>query len=409
MTFLPRDVVSCCKRLADCLKLASANSSSVQLLTQEDKNRPVPRFDTAAQDALMNAFIEAIIVISADGKIERFNATAEKMFGYKAEEVIGKEVNILMPGPDQILHGNYVNRYLQTGKAKIIGIGREVQAKRRDGSTFAAHLAVGEVGWQGQRRFVGMLRDMTDTKAAEERRLRQHQEMIKASRLTTMGEMAAAMAHELNQPLTAITNYAAASLRLLKSDGQNQEDVEQALEHIDTQAHRAGEIIRRLRNFVRPENINLEVISIAAVIDEIRPLAELDARANNIKLTIDVADDLPDIMADQLQIQQVILNLLRNGVDAMKDSAPEDRQLRMNAYYSAPDEIRVDITDQGPGVPESIQESVFDPFFSTKIDGMGMGLAICQTITKAHSGRLSFLNNPQKGATFSISLPTQVH
>ncbi len=357
----------------------------------------------------MNAFVEAIIVMAADGTIERFNTAAEKMFGYKAEEIKGKSIGILMPSPDPDWHNLYVQRYLQTGNAKIIGIGREVQARRRDGSIFTAHLAVGEVGWYGQRRFVGMLRDLTDTKAAEERTLRQHQEMIKASRVTTMGEMAAAIAHELNQPLSAITNYASASLRMLKKGVENQEDVEQALAHIDTQAHRAGEIIRRLRNFVKPANINLEVVNIASIIDEVMPLAELDARANNITLTIDVPRDLPEIVADQLQIQQVILNLLRNGVDAMKDSPPEDRQLRMEAYCSGSDEIRIDIIDRGQGVPEDIKDNLFDPFFSTKSDGMGMGLAICQTIAKAHSGRLAFLKNPEIGTTFSISLPTKVH
>jgi signal transduction histidine kinase len=160
---------------------------------------------------------------------------------------------------------------------------------------------------------------------------------------------------------------------------------------------------------VRPENINLEVVNIASVIDEIMPLAELDARANNISLKIDVPRDLPEIVADQLQIQQVILNLLRNGVDAMKDSAPEDRQLRMNAYSLESDEIRIDIIDRGQGVPEDAKDYLFDPFFSTKSHGMGMGLAICQTIAKAHSGRLAFLKNPVIGTTFSISLPTKVH
>lgn len=369
----------------------------------------MPKFDVAAQDALMDAFFEAIVVMAADGKIERFNATAERMFGYKAAEIRGKDVSILMLSPDHDRHDNYVKNYLQTGDAKIIGIGREVQARRRDGSIFTVHLAVGEVGWQGQRRFVGMIRDLTDTKAAEARTLRQHQEMIKASRLTTMGEMAAAMAHELNQPLAAITNYSSASLRMLKSGAENQEDVEKALERINAQAHRAGEIIRRLRNFVRPEKTNLEVVNIASVIDEIIPLAELDARANNITLTVDVPPDLPEIMADQLQIQQVILNLLRNGVDAMKDSAPENRHLRMNAYCLASDEICIDIIDQGQGVPEHVKDNLFDAFFSTKSDGMGMGLAICQTIAKAHSGRLAFLNNPVIGTTFSISLPTKVN
>ena len=296
-------------------------------MTHEPVKPPLREFDEAAQDALMNAFFEAIIVITADGMIDRFNSAAEQMFGYRADEVIGSNVSILMPPADGDRHDDYVQRFMTTREARIIGKGREVQARRKDGSVFPANLAVGEVVWGGEFRFVGMMRDLSDTKAAEERTLRQHQEMIKASRLTTMGEMAAAMAHELNQPLAAIANYASASLRLLEREGDHRADIESALQSITGQAHRAGDIIRRLRNFVRPDSISLEIVDLTAIVDEIRPLAELDARANNISLTIDVPEDLPQFMADQLQIQQLVLNLLRNGVDAMKDSAPENRLL----------------------------------------------------------------------------------
>jgi two-component system sensor kinase FixL len=309
---------------------------------------------------------------------------------------------------DRDHHHGYVQSFLDTRKAKIIGIGREVEARYRDGRIFPAHLAVGEVVWGGEFRFVGMMRDLTDTKQAEERRLRQHLEMIKASRLTTMGEMAAAMAHELNQPLAAIANYASGVIRMLDSGSVSGEETKTALESINSQAHRAGEIIRRLRGFVRPDNLALEVVDVAELIDEIRPLAELDARANNISLTIDVPKGLPQIMADELQIQQVVLNLLRNGVDAMKNAEPDDRQLKLQVEICDADQIRINIIDRGPGVPDEVKNHLFDAFYSTKADGMGMGLAICLTITKAHGGELSFLNNPAIGATFSITIPTKV-
>ena len=356
----------------------------------------------------MDAFLEGIVVIDTEGIIERFNTAAEAMFGYSREEMIGIDVGILMPGPDQEQHNDYIQRYLSTGVARIIGKGREVKAQRKDGSFFPVHLAIGEVGWSGSIRFVAMLRDLTDHKRAEDRTLRLHTDMINASRLATMGEMAAAMAHEINQPLAAIVNYASAGKRILKSDESDIDTVTSALDSIGTQAHRAGEIIRRLRNFVKPEIVSRETASLSTIIEEILPLAELDARANNIVLEIDVPEDLPDIEADQLQIQQVILNLLRNGIDSMSDVNPEDRQLVLTACKVPDGDIRVDVIDRGHGISEEVGCNLFNPFFTTKPSGMGMGLAICQTIVHSHGGTLSYSNNLSSGATFSVTLPAKV-
>ena len=368
----------------------------------------MPEFDAAAQQALMDAFVEGIVVIDANGTIERTNTATEDMFGYAREELIGEKVSILMPDPDSENHEKYIHHYLSTGIAKIIGIGREVEAKRKDGSLFPAHLAVGEVGWRGTVRFIAMMRDLTDYKQAEERRLRLHTDMITASRLTTMGEMAAAMAHEINQPLAAIANYASAGIRLLDQDNDNREDIGVALRGINEQAHRAGEIIRRLRTFVRPELVSRDFASLHQIVEEIRPLAELDARANSIALAIDVPEDLPEIEVDQLQIQQVILNLLRNGIDAMHDAAPEDRQLTLSGSRSSSDSVCIDVVDRGPGIPDDVSRNLFRPFFTTKSSGMGMGLAICQSIVNSHGGTLSYANNLDGGATFSVTLPTRV-
>jgi two-component system sensor kinase FixL len=345
----------------------------------------------------MDAFIEAIIVITGEGIIERFNRAAEDMFGYARDEAIGQNVNILMPGIDHQNHDGYIGNYLRTREAKIIGIGREVQAKHRDGETFPADLAVGEVGWKGSIRFVGMMRDLRDQKEGEERTLRLHNDMINTSRLATMGEMAAAMAHEINQPLAAIANYSSAAARFLEGGAS-----------INSQAHRAGEIIRRLRSFVRPKDLNRESANLKETIEEILPLAELDARANNIRLLIDVPADLPEIVADQVQVQQVILNLIRNGIDAMDEAKPEERRLEVIARVLDDDMVAISVVDHGSGISEAATKQLFDPFYTTKSSGMGMGLAICQTIVTAHGGELSCANNELAGATFTLTLPTKV-
>lgn len=377
-------------------------------MNPKDAHQPVPEFDETAQDALMDAFIEAIVVMDENGRIERFNQAAIDMFGMTAEEAIGADVSALMPEPDHGKHAGYIDRYLSTRNPHIIGIGREVTARKKDGTLFPVHLAVGEVGWQGTVRFIGMIRDLTDDKLAEERRLRQHTDMITASRLTTMGEMAAAMAHEINQPLAAIATYASAAERLLEAGPENIDDVKSALARIKTQSHRAGNIIRKLRSFVRPDSASLVAADLKATIEEISALAELDARANNISLTIEIADRMPGIVADGLQIQQVILNLLRNGIDAMTDTEPANRILELHGYISGPDEVRIDVIDQGHGISDDVAANLFTPFYTTKAGGMGMGLAISQTIVKSHGGTLGFENNPGGGTTFYVTLPTQV-
>ncbi len=356
----------------------------------------------------MDALIEAIVIIDEHGKIERCNQTTVKMFGYSQDEIIGKDLSILMPAPDSANHQQYVDRYLRTREAKIIGIGRELNARRKDGTIFPIHLAIGEIGYRGTVRFIGMMRDLTDDKKTEERMMRLHTDMITASRLTTMGEMAAAMAHEINQPLAAIANYASASERLLARKPDNLEDIKTALKHIKAQSHRAGDIIRRLRSFVKPGSVDLVATDIKTIIDEIKPLAEVDAHANNIAISFDVSTNLPEIVADQLQIQQVLLNLLRNGIDAMIDSGPEDRRLELHCYIATPDTVCIDVIDHGHGITEEAGKRLFHPFFTTKASGMGMGLAISHTIVKSHSGTLSFSNNLSGGATFSVTLPTKM-
>jgi len=312
-----------------------------------------------------------------------------------------------MGGRDRDKHDRYLENYRKTGKKKVIGIGREVTSRRKDGSEFPSDIAVGEIKGSTGTRYIGLVRDLTPLREAQTQSFRQRQEMLNTSRLSTMGEMAAAMAHELNQPLSAIANYSAASLRLLNNETPDLESIKQALEQINNQAHRASEVIRRTRDFTRATDTRRESTSVQEIVAEVKPLAELDAHANNIALNISIPDNLATIEVDSLQIQQVLLNLLRNGVDAMHDVAPECREISLTARYTAPGEICIVVKDQGSGIPDEVAEQLFNPFFTTKNTGMGMGLAICRTIAEAHNGSLEFRRNPDRGVSFALTLPTK--
>ncbi len=357
-------------------------------------------------EALLDAAVDAIIVIDSNGRIERFNSAAERMFGYDANAILGEDVSTLMPEEHSKSHQQYLDSYLSTHVAKIIGIGREVEGLRSDGTLFPLALSVGEARSGDTVRFVGLLRDLSEQKRAEDEALRHREEMMHASRLTTMGEMSAAMAHELNQPLSAIAAYTAACTRLLDDAEANHEDIAGALREVGNQAYRAGDIISRMRRFTKSHELSRGELGIEALIDEIRPLAALDARANNMTIRFEIPDRMPLIHADSVQVQQVILNLIRNGVDAMADNPPEERDLELRAESVPPGEVRISIVDRGPGVSPDAAKELFHPFFTTKETGMGMGLAISRSIVKAHGGRLDFSNNRHGGATFFFTLPT---
>ncbi len=364
-------------------------------------------------DPVFNAMVESMIVIDNRGVIEQINKATTKMFGYQPAELLGHNISMLMSGADKARHDQYLDRYEQTGKKRIIGIGREVIAARKGGSTFPADIAVGEVRTGDNVRYVGLIRDLTRQRMTEEAALKQREEMVNVSRLSMMGEMAAAMAHELNQPLTAIANFAAASERLLNStDPEDRQLVTEALQDIQEQAHRAGEVIRRTRAFTRSSDAERSPVTLAEMFRQIRSLAQLDCKANNILMTVHMPVDLPEVEVDSVQIQQVMLNLIRNAVDAMRDTPPDSREITINAKLTAPHELRFEVRDHGSGITEEHAANVFNAFFTTKSAGMGMGLAICRTIIRNHGGELGFRHNgPQyiaAGMTFYFTLPTRV-
>lgn len=352
--------------------------------------------------SIVNAVPDAIITIDRDGIIDFFNPAAERMFGYRAEEVIGQNVKILMPAPYREQHDGYLSRYLKTGEKRILGIGRIVVGKRKDGSTFPMELAVGEASMDGRPVFAGLIRDISERQAIERRLHELQADLIHVSRMSAMGDLASALAHELNQPLTAINNYVLSAQRLLQGSPEQQKRAADILTKVSGQAMRAGEIIRHLRKFIQRHEPERAAFDINQVIDEASALAFIGMRERNIEVQFERGAALPSVTIDKVQIQQVVINLIRNGVDAMEGVAR--RKLTLTTARDARN-LRVSVADTGPGVSPEVADRLFMPFVTTKAEGMGVGLSISRTIVESHGGMLWFESNADAGATFHLTLP----
>lgn len=485
--------------------------------------------------ALLDATVDAVILIDAGGVMEVFNHSAERMFGYTAAEAVGRNVRMLMMGRDRDHHDAYLERYVKTGVAHIIGTGRDVRGRRKDGHEFPAFLSVGRIADSDPPRFVGFIQDttlrqqalaavqrerdrasryleaaqtilvaldlshrvtlinrtgsevlgydedalrgldwistvviaadrpaaaqqldrlvergarhplhceysvvtrggatrliawrcvvvedsagdatgllcsgddVTDIRQAELDARESRERMMHVSRLATMGEMATGISHELNQPLAAIANYAQAGIRLMKLPQPEIADVTEALGQIAAQALRAGEIIRRLRELVKNKATQRERLSINDIIEELGPITRADARANDVRIVLDLMPQLPAVSVDRIQIQQVLLNLLRNSIDALGAVPPEQRRIVIRSGATDAGDVTVAVTDNGPGIARAVLDRLFMPFVTSKTDGTGLGLAISRTIAESHKGRLDYVAPPERGASFVMTLPS---
>ena len=297
----------------------------------------------------------------------------------------------------------------QFAQALAAGGGFELEYRivRPDGAVREVHaLAQVSPAPDGESRVItGTLHDVTERKRAEEEMRKSHDRLTHVARLSTMGEMATGLAHEINQPLTAIASYAQASLRLLAAPaGPDPADLHEALTQITAQALRAGEVIRRLRGFVKNRATHTETLDLNRLIEDLRVLAEPDARVSDVRLKLDLAPLLPPVAGDPIQIQQVLLNLLRNAIDATLERRDALREITVRTRYLA-DAIEVAVVDHGAGVPAAVAGDLFNPFFTTKPEGTGLGLAISRSIIRAHSGKLGHGPTPGGGTTFIFTLP----
>ena len=354
--------------------------------------------------SILHTIPDAMIVIDGNGIMQLFSTAAERLFGWSEHEAMGQNVRILMPEPDSSRHDGYIARYRNTRDPHIIGIGRIVTGKRRDGTTFPMHLSIGEMQSGGEPYFTGFVRDLTEHQKTQARLQELQTELVHVSRLTAMGEMASALAHELNQPLAAISNYMKGSRRLLAdSTDPNRAKMESALDRAAEQAQRAGQIIRRLRDFVSRGESEKRVESLSKMIEEAGALGLAGAREQNVQLRFSLNPDADLVLADRVQIQQVLVNLFRNALEAMTQ-APR-RELVVTNTRVADDMIEVEVSDTGSGFQDDVIPNLFQTFFTTKETGMGVGLSISRSIIEAHGGRMWAENNASGGATFRFTLP----
>lgn len=487
------------------------------------------REERARLEAVIGTSADAVITIDQKGIVQSFSRVGEKLFGYRANEVIGRNVSMLMPSPDREKHDGYLERYRRTGEKRIIGLGRQVDARRKDGSVFPVHLMVGEVTQAGQRLFTGFIHDMSERVAAEravasernfvaamldttqalvvvldqqgrvvrsnaacqrlsgysagelvgrsildlipdgntslygllqtgnpdarvpnrwegsllckggevrlvswstaaiqedngvprylvttgidmtesrrsEARAQELQHhLYRIGRISELGEMASAIAHELNQPMTAVANYVNASRRMLDAvEDEKAERIIGLMNRAVEQTDRAGQIVRRLRQLIGRGQSELQPTDLNAVVREASGLALIGAREEAIEVSFDLQEDLPPVLADATQLQQIVLNLVRNAVEALH--AVEHRRLVVSTG-TAGDMVELSVRDNGPGLDPEVADQLFMPFVSTKANGMGIGLSICRSILDAHQGQIRAEAVAEGGTRFRVTLP----
>jgi two-component system sensor kinase FixL len=354
--------------------------------------------------SILQTVPDAMIIIDERGRIESLSTTAERLFGYSLAEVAGRNVSLLMPSPDREQHDSYLKRYLSTGERRIIGIGRIVVGQRKDGTTFPMHLTVGELKSAERHYFTGFIRDLTAQQLTETRLKELQSEVTHMSRYTALGEMASTLAHEINQPLTAISNYLRGCQRLLdRLEAGPTPILREALGKAADQALRAGHIIRRLREFVARGEGERRIEDLPKLIDDASTLALVGVRETGIAVSFRLDPKAQLVLADRIQIQQVLVNLIRNAMEIMLETANE-RRLEVTTVAIPGDLVEVSVADTGAGLAPEVAQNLFQPFVTTKQQGMGLGLSICRTIVEAHGGSILAESRPGGGTIFRFTL-----
>jgi PAS domain S-box-containing protein len=395
-------------------ELAAANEE----LRKEIANRKHAEEDRRSSEekhrVIVEAANDAVVSMDETGAILLANPATKRIFGYDPIEIVGKPLTVLMPEMMRKLHENGFKRYLATGKRHLNWQGVEVTALRKDGQEFPVEVSFGELTSDGHKVFTGFIRDISERKQAEdqlrasERNLQMTQaELARVSRLTTMGELAASIAHEVNQPLTAVINNGSACLRLLANRILEPEVLRRALDEIVADGTRASAVLARIRAFIKKEQAEKNSLDINEVIQEVLVLAGREFYENQVLVHHQLTTDLPFVLADRVQLQQVLLNLIMNGIEALLAVTDRPRLLWVQSRIDESGDVLVAVSDSGTGFDLEV-DRVFTPFFTTKAKGMGMGLSISRSLVESHGGRLWATSNSPHGAVFSFTLPATV-
>jgi PAS domain S-box-containing protein len=364
------------------------------------------RYIEARYQVMVETASDAVICMDESSAILLANPATSRVFGYAPAELIGKPMTVLMPEFLRKLHEDGFRRYLATGQRHISWQGTELTGLRKNGQEFPVEISFGEVTSDDHRIFTGFIRDISERKQAEELRASLHTiqlELARVSRLTTMGEFAASIAHEVNQPLTAVINNANACLRLLASRNLEPEVLRRVLEEIVSDGTRASAVIARTRAFIKKEPTERMELDVNTVIREVLALVDPELSENRVVLELQLTKALPPVLADRVQLQQVLLNLIMNGIEAMVAVTDRPRVLWVQSQVDESGDVLVAVRDSGTGL--SLEgDGVFVPFFTTKTNGLGMGLPISRSLVESHGGRLWATPNSPNGTVFSFTV-----
>jgi two-component system sensor kinase FixL len=353
--------------------------------------------------AVLDAAVDAIITIDEAGIIDSVNPATQRMFGYRAGDMIGHNVSMLMPAEHRSHHDAYLARYLSTGEKRIIGIGREVECRRQDGSLVPCDLAVNEFRLNGQRMFTGILRDISDRRQALRAAQERLDELAHAGRLADLGMTTSTIAHEVNQPLTAIVGFANAAQRMLRSDSISTTTLADVLGQIAAQSSRASEIIARIRELARKRETVTERMDMNAAVRAVLGLLRDELERGRVGVQLDLDAATPPVMAERIHVEQIVMNLVRNASEAMRDAGVAQPTLRIIGRHDAR-HATLSVCDNGPGLGAGGEDRVFQSFYTTKSSGLGVGLSICRDLAQAHGGRLWADADHGDGARFHLAL-----
>lgn len=357
--------------------------------------------------SILETVPDAMLVVDDRGELTSFSATAERLFGYGAGEVLGSNVNLLMPPEGHEAFDGPLDRYLLSGAWRALAGPRRVLGRHRDGATFPLELAVGEAVGGGRRVYTGFIRDLTAKERTEARLQELQSELLHVSRLSAMGTMASTLAHELNQPLTAVANYldAARDLVAMPRDDAIAGMLQEAVSEASAQAIRAGNIVRRLREFMAKGEVDKQVEPLAALVEEACVLGFAGARERGVGWQLAQAAGPVAVLVDRVQVEQVLINLMRNAVEALAEHGAAGGTVRVSTDTRPRSFVQVTVADNGPGLAPHVAQNLFGAFVSTKRDGLGLGLSICRTIVEAHGGRIWADSAPGEGTSFHFTLP----
>jgi PAS domain S-box-containing protein len=396
------------KILEQTSKLIESNQELTKKIEELNHSKHQVWEQEAKLNAIFNASIEGIITIDTSGTILSINKAVTTIFGYSEEELIGCSFDKLMSRSQRKKQGHDIKSYLQAKVPSVIGLIREIEGICKDGSVVPLDISLVEFSIDGANYFTGIVRDVSLRKHQAQQEKEHLEELAHVTRVGLMGEMGSGIAHEVNQPLTAIANYTQACLRFIGAENPDLGQLGEILFKIHQQALKAGQIIHRMKNFVSPRKIYRTDIDINTVVGDAVSLSVTDFKQSNILLKLDLEENIPEVTIDDVQIEQVLLNLFRNSIDALKDMPQKtQRQIFIQTRLKNLNEIEIKVNDNGSGIDDAQKEKILTPFFTTKTTGMGMGLSISRSIIEAHQGVFNFNSNPAEGTTFYFTLPVK--